>query len=62
MIAITNNQISEKEIETALHSIALLVDQYGEKYWPIFVRLELELEKRRSKSKRLKLALKKDFC
>lgn len=61
MIAITNNQISEKEIETALYSIALLVDQYGEKYWPIFARLEIELEKRRSKSKRLKLALRKDF-
>ena len=49
--------VSDKEIEVALHSVAQLVNVYGEKYWPIFDRLEEELDKRRSKSKRLAEAL-----
>lgn len=52
-------QVSEKDIETALHSVAQLVDQYGDKYWPIFERLEEELEKRQSKAKRLSQVLHK---
>ena len=50
--------VSDKEIEAALHSVAQLVNVYGEKYWPIFERLEEELDTRRSKSKRLTQALK----
>lgn len=46
-------QVSDKDIETALHSVAQLVHVYGDKYWPIFERLEEEIEKRRSMSKRL---------
>ena len=49
--------VSDKEIEAALHSVAQLVNVYGEKYWPIFERLEEELKNRRSKSKRLAQAL-----
>ena len=52
-----NNNVSEQELEAALHSVAQLVNSYGEKYWPIFERLENELEHRRSRSKRLSNAL-----
>lgn len=52
-----NNKISERELEVALLSVAQLVNSYGDKYWPIFERLENELDYRRSKSKRLTNAL-----
>ena len=52
-----HQNVSDKEIEAALHSVAQLVNIYGEKYWPIFERLEDELDKRQSKSKRLAQAL-----
>ena len=54
--------VSDKEIEAALHSVAQLVNVYGDKYWPIFERLEVELEIRRSKSKRLNQVLKRVTC
>ena len=60
MVAGLNQNVSDKEIEAALHSVAKLVSTYGDKYWPIFERLEEELENRRSKSKRLVLALQWD--
>ena len=53
-----HQNVSDKEIEAALHSVALLVNLYGDKYWPIFERLEEELKNRQSKSNRLKQALK----
>lgn len=49
--------ISEEDIEAALHSVAQLVENYGDKYWPIFERLEHELENKRSKVKRLSQVL-----
>ena len=45
--------VSDQDIEAALRSVAQLVIAYGDKYWPIFERLEVELDKRRSKSMRL---------
>ena len=48
-----HQNVSDKEIEVALHSVAQLVSTYGDKYWPIFERLEEELKNRRSKSMRL---------
>ena len=51
--------ISDQDIEAALRSVAQLVNAYGDKYWPIFERLESELDKRRSKSKRLALVLRR---
>lgn len=57
MMQLSTNKVSEKELEAALHSVAQLVSSYGEKYWPIFERLEKELEDRRSRSKRLTNAL-----
>lgn len=56
-MAIANNKVSERELEVALLSVAQLVNSYGEKYWPIFERLEKELEDRRSRSERLTHAL-----
>tara|TARA_R110002020_G_scaffold145584_4_gene319030 strand:- start:7592 stop:7777 length:186 start_codon:yes stop_codon:yes gene_type:complete len=53
-----DHRVSEQEIEAALHSVAQLVNAYGDKYWPIFERLEDELDKRRSRSLRLTEALK----
>ena len=59
-MASLKQNVSDKEIEAALHSVAQLVNVYGDKYWPIFERLEEELEKRFSKTKRLKHALKRE--
>ena len=56
-MATLKQQVSSKEIEAALHSVAQLVNVYGDKYWPIFERLEEELKNRRSKSIRLAQAL-----
>lgn len=52
-----HQNVSDKEIEAALNSVAQLVSTYGDKYWPIFERLEEELKNRRSKSVRLARAL-----
>lgn len=56
-MATPKQHVPDKEIEAALQSVAQLVNVYGDKYWPIFERLEEELENRRSKSKRLAQAL-----
>lgn len=58
---IANNNVSEREVEMALHAVAQLVNSYGEKYWPIFERLENELDDLRSRSKRLTDALGQSF-
>ena len=52
-MAALHQNVSEKEIEVALYSVAQLVSTYGDKYWPIFERLEKELDKLRAKSMRL---------
>ena len=54
---LSRKEVTEKELEFALHSVAQLLNTYGDKYWPIFERLEKELELRRSKVRRIKLAL-----
>jgi len=51
--------VSEEDIAVALHSVAQLVESYGNKYWPIFERLERELKNKHSKAKRLNAALQK---
>jgi len=60
-MSVVNHKVSERELEAALHSVAQLVNSYGDKYWPIFERLENELDYRRSKSKRLTNALGQSF-
>ncbi|MEW8332985.1 MAG: hypothetical protein AB2692_18770 [Candidatus Thiodiazotropha sp.] len=42
--------ISETKIETAYIQAAKIVSKYGEKYLPIFERLENELHERRKRS------------
>ena len=59
-MATFKQHVSDKEIEAALYSVAQLVNVYGDKYWPIFERLEEELDKRQSKSNRLTQVLKLD--
>ena len=56
-MATLKQHVSDKEIEAALHSVAQLVNVYGDKYWPIFERLEDELKNRHSKVRRLNKAL-----
>lgn len=41
------------DIEKATKIAASVVKNYGEKYWPLFARLERELEERKSRSNRL---------
>jgi len=53
----TQQTVSDQDIEAALCSVAQLVNAYGDKYWPIFERLENELKDRRSRSRRLTNAL-----
>ena len=60
-MSVVNHKVSERELEAALHSVAQLVNSYGDKYWPIFERLEHELDNRRSRSKRLTDALGQSF-
>ena len=43
----------DAELESALRSLARIIDRYGEAYWPLFERLEAELYARRSRSARL---------
>ena len=56
---VPSQTVSDHDIEAALRSVAQLVNAYGDKYWPIFERLEDELDKRRSKSKRLNRVLRR---
>lgn len=50
--------VSDEELQTAYHKIALVVARYGEKYLPIFERLEKEIEERKLKSDAMKRALR----
>lgn len=59
-MSITSSHVSEQEIKAALQSVAQLIDAHGEKYWPVFERLENELMERNSRSQRLNKILKKD--
>jgi len=47
-------RVTEENIETALVTLARHIDRYGDKYWPIFERLESELEDSKSREKRLR--------
>lgn len=47
-------KVSVNHIERCLNKVALLVEAYGDEYWPTFERLERELEVRNGRFKRLK--------
>lgn len=49
--------VSDDRLENAIRIAARVVDLYGEKYWPVFERLEAELEARQSRKARLRAHL-----
>lgn len=57
-IMTSRKNINDRDIEEGLSIVAHLIEAYGEKYWPIFERLEYELENRRSRAARLKAHIK----
>ena len=50
-------RITEEELEKALRSTAILIQNYGLKYWPIFERMDEELKQLRARRQRLTAAL-----
>jgi len=49
----TETAVTIPELKVALAKIVHLMDLYGDKYWPIFERLERELEELESRPARL---------
>lgn len=49
---------TEQDIESAIRTVASLIDRFGDAYWPILERLEQELESRRSRAARLQRYLR----
>ena len=47
-------KVSTTHIERSLNKVALLVEAYGDEYWPTFERLERELEVRKGRFERIK--------
>lgn len=45
--------VTDRDLEGALRNAALIVEQLGEQYWPVFERLESELEARTSRKSRV---------
>lgn len=43
----------EKDIEVGLATLARHINAYGQKYWPIFERLESELDDQKSRRERI---------
>ena len=50
--------ITEEQLLSALQALAVLIENYGPKYWPVFDRLDQELEKLKTRRRRLAIALK----
>ena len=46
-------QVTDKEIEMALRSLARIIKRYGPAYWPLFDRLDREAKERRKRMERL---------
>lgn len=53
-----SNQLSLSQIKKAYHQAAKIVARYGDKYLPIFERLENEYQGRKDKIEALKRAIK----
>jgi len=53
-----SDQLSLAQIKRAYHQAAKIVARYGDKYLPIFERLEKEYQSRKDKVKTLKRAIK----
>jgi len=46
-------QVSDRDIEMALRSLARIIKRYGPAYWPLFDRLDREQRERRLRDERL---------
>ena len=53
----TKRPITDKDIEKGLRILARIIGLYGDRYWPLFDRLEQELSERRSRAERLSARL-----
>jgi uncharacterized membrane protein YkoI len=53
-----SDQLSLAQIKRAYHQAAKIVARYGDKYLPIFERLEKEYQNRKDKVKTLNRAIK----
>ncbi|MGI1670406.1 MAG: hypothetical protein K6L74_08795 [Neptuniibacter sp.] len=53
-----SDQLSLAQIKRAYHQAAKIVARYGDKYLPIFERLEKEYQSRKDKVKTLNRAIK----
>ncbi|MFL0801420.1 MAG: hypothetical protein K6L80_13290 [Agarilytica sp.] len=53
-----SDQLSLEQIKRAYHQAAKIVARYGDKYLPIFERLEKEYQSRKDKVKTLNRAIK----
>jgi hypothetical protein len=49
--------VQEKDIEVGLATLARHINAYGQKYWPIFERLESELDDQKNRKARIKSRL-----
>ena len=49
--------VSDEELERAYFKMARIIERYGEKYLPIFERLEKELNERKAKNSLMQRAL-----
>ena len=54
---INEQRINEEDLESALRALAILIQNYGPKYWPIFDRIDKELEQVRARQCKLSAAL-----
>lgn len=52
------SRYSDSDIESAIRTVASLIDRFGDAYWPILERLERELDARKSRAARLQKYLK----
>lgn len=43
--------VSDQDLKQAMTIAAKIINLYGDKYWPLFDRLESELEKRKKTEK-----------
>ncbi len=50
--------VSDQDLKQAMTIAAKIINLYGDKYWPLFDRLESELEKRKNRKSKLRAALK----
>ena len=53
--------VRKKDLHDGLKNAVMIVEKFGDKYWPIFERLEEELTVMERREKRLEKFRQKDF-